>query len=62
LKQLEILSELFIDLAKGLFLASLAVPVIAKEGTVLDSLRSVFVGIFSAYLSLKTIAIREDKR
>ncbi len=48
--QLEKLSNLFMDLAKGLFLASLAVY---------DSLRAVMAGIVFTFLSLKVIEFKE---
>lgn len=60
--QLEKISELFLDLAKGLFLASVAVPVVTPEATLLDSIRTTLVGIFLTYLSLKIVRLKEIKQ
>lgn len=45
--QLEKLSDLFLDIAKGLFLASIAAPAIAKEGGYIMS----FVDIFNSWIT-----------
>ncbi|MBA3724576.1 MAG: hypothetical protein H0W89_06875 [Candidatus Levybacteria bacterium] len=58
--QLDKLSELFLDLAKGLFLAGIAVPVIATEISLLDSFKSMFVGLFLTYLSLRIVKLKEN--
>lgn len=57
--QLVILSNLFIDLAKGLFLASLAVPALSPGATLLVSFKGVIVGLLFTYLSLKAIELKE---
>ena len=54
-KQLDRLSELFMNLAVGMFLAAIVVQAIAVRPTILDSLRSIAVGLFFVYLSIKTI-------
>ena len=57
--QLEKLSELFLDIAKGLLLASAAVPVFSSEITFLSSMKSVGVGLLFTFLSLKAIQLKE---
>lgn len=57
--QLERLSELFIDIAKGMFLAALAIPVIAPVPVVAGSIRSTIVGLFFTLLSLKALELKE---
>jgi len=59
IEQLEKLSDLFMDLAKGLFLAALAVPAITPVVTLLTSLRISITGLVFLYLSLKTIELKE---
>lgn len=58
-KQSEKLAELCLDLAKGLFLAALAVPAISSVVTLLISLRMLFTAVFFTYLSLIFIKIKE---
>ncbi len=58
-KQSEKLAELCLDLAKGLFLAALAAPVISSVVTLLISLRMLFTAVFFTYLSLIFIKIKE---
>ena len=60
-KQLDKLSDLFMDLAKGLFLAALAVPVLSSQATLLTTLKGVITGCVFVYLSLKTIELKEEK-
>jgi len=43
------------NLAVGMFLAAIVVQAIAVRPTILDSLRSIAVGLFFVYLSIKTI-------
>lgn len=59
--QLEKLSDLCIDIAKGLFLAALVVPAISSLITLLVSLRILCTGLFFTYLSLKIIEIKEAR-
>ncbi len=58
-KQLERLSELFIDIAKGVFLSALAVPIIDKNATFLEALRTTIAGLLFTYLSLKATELQE---
>ena len=60
--QLNKLSDLFMDIAKGLLLAAVAVPTLVKEATIFESIRSTLVGLFFVYLALKTTAIAEVKQ
>lgn len=61
-EQLDRLSELAIDLAKGLFLASIAVPAISPAATFVVTLRGIFAGCILTYFSLKIIDIKESNR
>lgn len=61
-RQLEKLSDLFMDIAKGLLLAAIAVPVIAKGATILESLKAMIAGLLFTYLSLKAIKLAEAKK
>jgi hypothetical protein len=60
--QLDKLSDLVLDLAKGLFLASIAVPAVTNQATFLDSIRSTLVGIFLTCLSLTFVKLKENKK
>lgn len=60
-EQLEKLADLFIDLAKGLFLAALAIPSIYSQVTFLAAPKGVITGFLFVYLSLKTINLKEEK-
>ena len=57
--QLDLLSKLLINLAKGLFLAALAGPAISSKITILISLRSLILGVYFVCISLKLIEIKE---
>jgi len=60
-EQLEKLSDFCIDVAKGLFLAALAIPIIAPALTVYTSYRMLVTGLFFIYLSMKLIEGKESK-
>jgi hypothetical protein len=51
--QLEKLSELSLDIAKGLFLTSFAVPAIYDQATLLASLRSFGVALTFVYIGIR---------
>ncbi len=51
-QQLDKLSDLFMDLAKGLFLAIFAVPVFSGGADFLFLLRTIISGIICVYASL----------
>jgi len=59
IEHLDKLADLFIDLAKGLFLAGLVAPAISSDITYLISLKSVCVGIIFLYFSLRIISYKE---
>jgi len=60
--QFERLSELFIDLAKGVFLATIAVPAVVREATILESIRTLMLGLFFTYLSLVAEKLKEVEK
>lgn len=57
-KQIEKLSDLFMDLAKGLFLAAFAVPALTTGADFLFLLRIIISGIMCTYFSLWLIGLR----
>ena len=57
--QLEKLSILFLNLAQGAFLAIIALPLFAKDPAIIDSIKSLTLGIIFTYLSLKTEKTKE---
>lgn len=57
-RQVEKLSDLFMDLAKGLLLAAFTVSVI-KEIDLLSLLKYLASGILSVYFSLKLLEVKE---
>lgn len=57
-KQIEKLSDLFMDLAKGLFLAAFGVSVL-KGIDFLSLLKYLVSGILSVYFSLKLLEVKE---
>lgn len=61
-KQIEKLSDLFMDLAKGLLLAGFAVPAFTIGADFLFLLRSVISGIMCTYFSLWLIGLKGEQR
>ncbi len=59
--QIEKLADLFIDIAKGMFLAGLLVPAVSSAATIAESFRSILGGLFFTYLSVKILELKEDK-
>lgn len=57
--QIEKLSDLFMDLAKGLFLAGFAVPII-KEVDFVILLKYFAAAILCVYFSLKLLEVKGD--
>ena len=60
-EQLEKLSNLCMDLAKGLFLTALAIPAFSPNATMMISIKSTAAGIIFTYFSLKIIELKEAK-
>lgn len=58
--QLEKLSELFLDIAKGLFLASFVVPAVSSLATVINSVKTVAVAALFTYMSLKIVEFKKE--
>lgn len=58
IRQIEKLSDLFMDLAKGLLLAAFTVSVL-KEVDFLSLLKYMVSGILSVYFSLKLLEVKE---
>jgi hypothetical protein len=58
-EQMDKLSDLFMDLAKGLFLAGLAGPAISSQINFLLSLKSIITAVMFLYFSLKAIEVKE---
>jgi len=58
--QLEKLSELFLDIAKGLFLASFVVPAISTLATLINSVKTVVVATLFTYMSLKIVEFKKE--
>lgn len=58
IRQIEKLSDLFMDLAKGLLLAAFTVSVL-KEVDFLSLLKYLVSGILSVYFSLKLLEVKE---
>lgn len=56
--QIERLSDLFMDLAKGLFLAGFAVPIV-KEINFVVLLKYFISAILCVYFSLKLLEVKE---
>jgi len=61
-EQLEKLSDLFIDIAKGLLLASLAVPAFTSVKDILSSIKLFIIGIAFIYFSLSICQQKEKFR
>ena len=59
--QLNQISNLCLDLAKGLFLASFAIPAIISSVTFLNSVRITITAIVLTLISLKITEIKEGK-
>lgn len=57
-RQIERLSDLFMDLAKGLLLAAFTISVI-REIELLSLLKYLVSGILSVYFSLKLLEVKE---
>jgi len=53
-KQIEKLSELFLDLSKGLILGGFTIPVFT-QGDYIIMLKLLIAGVFATYASLKLI-------
>ena len=62
LEQYDKLSDLFIDLAKGMFLAGLAAPAISKQPEFISSLKSMILALAFTYFSLKILELKEVKK
>ncbi len=58
-KQIEKLSNLFMDLAKGLFLAVLLIPALANGADFLFLLRTMISGIMCVYFALWLLELKE---
>lgn len=58
-QKLDKLADYFMDVAKGLTLASLAVPAFISAATILTSLKIFITGIVFMYLSLKALELME---
>lgn len=58
-QKLDKLSDYFIDVAKGLTLASLAAPAIISIATVFTSIKIFLTGIVFIYLALKAVELKE---
>lgn len=61
-KQLYKLSDLFMDLAKALFLATLAIPALTPGADFLFLLRTVISGIMCTYLSLWLLGFKGEQK
>lgn len=59
--QITKLSDLFMDLAKGLLLASFVAPSINSFVTLLSILKSAFAGLFFAYMSLLLLTKKKEE-
>lgn len=59
--QLDALSELFLYLAKGSFLAALAVPAFAPTVTLSLTLKNLVAGLVFAYGGLKILERKEER-
>ncbi|MEN8253067.1 MAG: hypothetical protein ABFQ62_01670 [Patescibacteria group bacterium] len=57
--QLLVLSDLFSDIAKGLFLASVASSALSVRVRLINSFLFVILGMISMYLSLRTMELKE---
>ena len=55
------ISDLFMDLAKGLLLASFVAPSISSFVTLLSILKSAFAGLFFAYMSLLLLTKNKEE-
>lgn len=53
------LSELFLDIAKAMFIAAFSLPVISPAISLLISLKMLVTGTFCIYLVLKLVEIEE---
>ncbi|HSW88116.1 MAG TPA: hypothetical protein VLG12_03045 [Candidatus Saccharimonadales bacterium] len=58
-QKLDKLSDYFMDVAKGLTLASLAVPTLISAATILTTLKNFLTAIVFMYLSLKALELKE---
>lgn len=58
-EQIDKLSNLFLDLAKGLFLSAIAIPVLSPQLTFFISLKGIITGLVFTYLSLKILESKE---
>lgn len=57
--KLQKLTDLFMDLAKGMFLSALAIPAFSPLVTAISSLRLAMIGIFLVALAFKAIDYQE---
>lgn len=58
-QKLDRITDYFIDVAKGLTLASLAVPTIISAATVFTSIKIFLTGMVFFYLALKAVELKE---
>jgi len=54
-KQLELLSSLFIDIAKVMFISAAAIPAISPQATANETVRALGIGLTLTYVSLKML-------
>lgn len=60
--QLDRLSNLCLDIAKAMFITSLAGPVVISAITMMNSLRILFLGIGFTYISLFIQQAKEQRK
>lgn len=58
-EQYALLSELLIDIAKGSFLAGLAVPLLSPQATLFITFRSFLIAIACTYYALIAVKLKE---
>ncbi|MBI3559087.1 hypothetical protein HY085_01710 [Candidatus Gottesmanbacteria bacterium] len=61
-EQLDKISGLFMDLAKGLFLAAFTVPALAPQMAIFSSIRSALLASFLVIASLKVLDLKEVEK
>ncbi|MEK7168594.1 MAG: hypothetical protein AAB778_01120 [Patescibacteria group bacterium] len=60
-KQINKISNLFMDLGKALLLSGLLIKIVDNAVTTFETIRSILGGLFFAYISIKIIGERYDK-
>jgi len=60
-EQLEALAELFLDIAKGAFLATFAILIFTQNGLI-EVIKSFLAGVFCTFASLKFISLKGENR